>query len=302
VKGYPVAVLVLALYGCGEPSSSEGDVCPEPEIGSVQEPLSTINCSTGTDVGYTNGKQFPITVVTVDGKQVEQETANAYYVMAQAASADGVEIRINSGFRTMASQEYLYACYINCNCNSCSLAAKPGYSNHQSGHALDLNTAATGVLAWLNAHGAAYGFKPTVPSEAWHWEWWGGGPGGGPCGSAGDAAVDRTDRADRAETAPGDRDASLDSGGPAGDSAPGGEEASSVSDATSMGPVDKTDAGASNGSAGGPAVVHDEAEVVQGGCSCRIGAMRTGHRGSMAQAAALLASLALIAARRRSKS
>src|SRR5690606_15622592 len=70
----------------------------------------------------------------------------------------------------------------NCNCNSCNLAATPGYSNHQSGHALDLNTSTPGVLNWLNNHGAYYGFARTVPSEPWHWEWWGGGPGGGVCG------------------------------------------------------------------------------------------------------------------------
>jgi hypothetical protein len=44
-----------------------------------------------------------------------------------------------------------------------------------------LNTSAPGVYHWLENHAAHYGFKRTVPSEAWHWEWWGGGPGGGPC-------------------------------------------------------------------------------------------------------------------------
>ena len=103
--------------------------------------------------------------------------------LSEAARSAGVNITIVSGFRTMAEQQYLYNCYINCNCNNCNLAAKPGYSNHQSGHALDLNTSAAGVNAWLKAHGAAYGFSATVPSEAWHWEWWGGGPpASGPCG------------------------------------------------------------------------------------------------------------------------
>src|SRR5688572_17720528 len=102
--------------------------------------------------------------------------------MQQAAAADGVSIAIVSGFRTMDQQEYFYACYVNCNCNNCNLAARPGYSNHQSGHALDLNTSANGVLNWLNNNAAAYGFMRTVSSEPWHWEWWGGGPGGGVCG------------------------------------------------------------------------------------------------------------------------
>jgi MYXO-CTERM domain-containing protein len=148
----------------------------------TSQALSSIDCTESQDTGYTSGKAFAITVVTVDGKKVEKDTANAYYVMAQAAAADGVNLAIVSGFRTMAQQQQLYSCYVNCSCNNCNLAAKPGYSNHQSGHALDLNTSASGVLSWLNAHGASFGFKRTVPSENWHWEWWGGGPGGGPCG------------------------------------------------------------------------------------------------------------------------
>jgi len=175
--------LVLALFtvSCAvdEPGQTEA---PPDEVATVAAALSSINCTESTDTGYTSGNPFQIKVVTVDGKKVEKDTANAYYVMAQAAAQAGVNIQVVSGFRTMAQQQYLYNCYINCNCNNCNLAAYPGYSNHQSGHALDLNTSSPGVLSWLNAHGASYGFSRTVPSEAWHWEWWGGGPGGGPCG------------------------------------------------------------------------------------------------------------------------
>jgi hypothetical protein len=184
----PCLLFALLMLACSSPpldAETEGPICSadEPEAtASTSFALSSIDCSESSDTGYDKGTAFPITVVTVDGKKVEKETANAYYVMAQAASAAGVNIKVNSGFRTMAEQQYFYDCYINCNCNSCNLAAKPGYSNHQSGHALDLNTSSSGVLNWLNANGAAYGFKRTVPSEAWHWEWWGGGPGGGPCG------------------------------------------------------------------------------------------------------------------------
>jgi hypothetical protein len=177
------ALALLLLGGCLQPAASEGDAfddrCEEPTA-SI-DALSSISCGSHTDTGYRSGSSFTITVVTVDGHPVERETANAYYVMAQAAARDGVEIRIVSGFRTMAEQEHLYYCYTSCSCNDCNLAARPGYSNHQSGHALDLNTSSGGVYSWLSRHGGAYGFSRTVPSEAWHWEWWGGGPGGGPC-------------------------------------------------------------------------------------------------------------------------
>jgi hypothetical protein len=176
-------VLVLGLFGCNAASLDDEETCDgeSVSVGTVRETLSSIDCNESTDTGYTQGNPFPITVVTVDGKKVERETANAYYVMAQAAAAGGVNLQIISGFRTMSEQEYLYGCYINCSCNNCNQAAKPGHSNHQSGHALDLNSSAPGVQAWLNAHGAQFGFSATVSGEPWHWEWWGGGPGGGPC-------------------------------------------------------------------------------------------------------------------------
>jgi len=174
--------VLLLVAGCAQIVDEADEAEPTAsDASSVEQGL--YDCSEHTDTGYVQGNTFTITVVTVDGKPVEAQTANAYIVMQQAAAADGVDLRVVSGFRTMAEQQYLYGCYVNCNCNSCNLAAVPGYSNHQSGHALDLNTADGGVLDWLNAHGAAFGFARTVPSEAWHWEWWGGGPGGGPCGA-----------------------------------------------------------------------------------------------------------------------
>ena len=173
----PLRLVLLAIaLGCTAPP-------PEGPYATVATALSTISCETSQDTGYDQGTPFEITVVHVDGKPVEEATANAYYVMAQAAHEDGVELVVVSGFRTMEQQTYFYNCYVNCNCNNCNLAAKPGYSNHQSGHALDLNTDAPGVYAWLDAHGADFGWERTVPSEKWHWEWWGGGPGGGPCGA-----------------------------------------------------------------------------------------------------------------------
>jgi hypothetical protein len=184
MKGLPFTLsFVLLATACGDEPAAAAERCGNPSaLAATAAALSTIDCTETQDMGYSDGEPFAITVVTVDGEKVERDTANAYYVMAQAADRDGVQLSINSAFRTMAEQERLYACYVNCNCNNCNLAAEPGYSNHQSGHALDLNTSAAGVLGWLNARGAEFGFERTVPSEDWHWEWWGGGPGGGPCG------------------------------------------------------------------------------------------------------------------------
>ncbi len=178
--------LALAFISIGVTAPEGRAVHPGGDCGlgaevDVQPHEPVIDCTQSADVGYVDGVPFEITVVHIDGKPVERDTADAYGVMREAAAADGVDLHVISGFRTMAEQEYLYMCYRCDCCNSGNVAAPPGYSNHQSGHALDLNTSAAGVYAWLAAHGAQYGFEETVPSEDWHWEWWGGGPGGGIC-------------------------------------------------------------------------------------------------------------------------
>jgi hypothetical protein len=94
-----------------------------------------------------------------------------------------------SGFRTQGEQQYLYGCSVHCDCNGCNLAARPGYSNHQSGYALDLNTEGGGVYTWLSRNAAHFGFARTVPSEDWHWEYMGGGAAGAwPCDGGTEAA------------------------------------------------------------------------------------------------------------------
>ena len=180
---------LLSLSTVGLPAcqhdldEDEGRDFEEPYDVSNLEEQGVYNCTERADNGYRQGNRFAIDVVTVDAKPVEVDTANAYIAMQDAARRDGVNIRVVSGFRTNSEQTRLYGCYTNCNCNSCNLAARPGYSNHQSGSALDLNTSESGVLNWLNRRGASFGFRRTVPSEAWHWEWSGSASDfDGPCG------------------------------------------------------------------------------------------------------------------------
>lgn len=174
--------ILLGTIGCGPgPDSMQGDgVRPElTETDSLQEGLVT--CAPRSMTGYRGGQAFAITVVTADGKPSEVKTANAYHLMQAEAARDGVRLTIVSGFRSQSEQEYLYSCYVNCSCNNCNLAAYPGYSNHQSGSALDLNTDESGVYRWLARNAARFGFYETVPGEDWHWEYYGPAPGVGPC-------------------------------------------------------------------------------------------------------------------------
>ncbi|MEP6860560.1 MAG: D-alanyl-D-alanine carboxypeptidase family protein [Deltaproteobacteria bacterium] len=121
-------------------------------------------------VGYVAGAKTTLRITDVEGKDVEIRTAKAFRVMAKAASHKGVDLRIRSGFRTFKKQERLYKEYRRGDGN---LAAPPGYSNHESGRALDLYVTDHKAFDWLQDHAHTYGFHRTVPGEAWHWEYLG---------------------------------------------------------------------------------------------------------------------------------
>jgi hypothetical protein len=175
-RSWFLAALGLAVTsGVSACATEEGNVpTSEPATSERAEALVSYDCNPSVDTGYKNGQPFPITVVTVDGYKAERESANAFLTMAQAAEGAGISLRLSDGFRTMAEQQYYWDCYKNQNCNNGNNAATPGYSNHQSGHAFDIQTGG-GAVEWLRAHGGQFGFAETVSGEPWHWEWWGGG-------------------------------------------------------------------------------------------------------------------------------
>jgi hypothetical protein len=121
-------------------------------------------------IGYRHGRRHVFEVVPLGPTAVEVEirTAAAFLAMRTAAADAGVELRLESGFRTVEQQRALFRAYRN---GSGNKAARPGQSNHQSGRALDIVTSAPGALAWLEANAASFGFKRTVASEPWHWEY-----------------------------------------------------------------------------------------------------------------------------------
>ncbi len=132
--------------------------------------VPVVDCTPMEKVGYRGGRAFPITVMSIDGRFVEVATARAYWAMQLAAAADGIELPIYSGFRSQEDQKYFHQCFKTCSCNSCSPAARPGHSKHQSGSAIDFGQW-PGVVSWLNEHGREYRFFPTVRREPWHWEY-----------------------------------------------------------------------------------------------------------------------------------
>jgi LAS superfamily LD-carboxypeptidase LdcB len=122
---------------------------------------------TRVERGYKNGRPVRIRVTQIGWAEVEVATAKAFKKMAAHAQRDGIDLEIRSGFRDHARQKELYRAYRGGYGNK---AARPGFSNHESGRALDIGMDG-GVRAWMSANAKRYGFKQTVRGEPWHWEY-----------------------------------------------------------------------------------------------------------------------------------
>jgi zinc D-Ala-D-Ala carboxypeptidase len=90
---------------------------------------------------------------------------------ATDASDDGVEILVNSGWRTPAYENHLRREAI-AEYGSAAAAARwvatGTTSAHVSGDAVDLGPA--DATSWLSTHGAAYGLCQIYANEPWHYE------------------------------------------------------------------------------------------------------------------------------------
>lgn len=122
--------------------------------------------------GWSNGVPLQIAVVQIDqkGHLLEQHAAIAYAQMFGAAMADGVILSVNSAWRDHDDQAALYAQY---QAGTGNLAAPPGYSNHESGLAIDVESAGgtNEAFNWLTANAYRFNFVRTVSTEPWHWEY-----------------------------------------------------------------------------------------------------------------------------------
>ena len=150
----------------------------------VRPPRPTPTSSgTWTQKGIIRGKEYDFEAQYIGKHILDARVAQIFLRMQADAKRDGVSIKINSAFRLPEEQEYFYCKYLNGTGNK---AAKPGFSNHQSGVALDLNTkgipndkairrrtkVSTGqgdVWEWLNKNGGKYGFRQ-IKIEHWHWQ------------------------------------------------------------------------------------------------------------------------------------
>jgi hypothetical protein len=119
------------------------------------------------------------------GNGLRPELRSAFAKMRRAASADGVSLRIISGFRSYASQKSVYAAKIRqYGFHKAQLrSARPGHSEHQTGLAIDVNSISqawgeTKAGRWVARNAHRYGFIVRYPKgktsltgyayEPWH--------------------------------------------------------------------------------------------------------------------------------------
>jgi D-alanyl-D-alanine carboxypeptidase len=117
---------------------------------------------TGTPVTGANGPLKTINGVTM--------VAPAMRSLAQARQQLGLPIfgNVVSSYRTREQQQRLWQAYQN---GTGNMAAKPGTSNHETGHAVDIASsflsAHPDLRSWLLQHG----WTNDVPGEPWHWQY-----------------------------------------------------------------------------------------------------------------------------------
>jgi len=110
--------------------------------------------------------------VKLEIERIDLGTVEPYLALVEAAARDGVQVAINSGFRSYVEQKALYDGYQR-GLPGYNLAAPPGRSNHQNGVAFDIRVAGGDgdpTYEWLKKNAPAHGFVRTVNKEPWHWE------------------------------------------------------------------------------------------------------------------------------------
>ena len=134
-------------------------------------------------------------IVVEPGIELHEDAAVAFHAMQQAAAADGLDLRLLSGYRSHDLQESIFfdvASERNQTAEERALvSAPPGYSEHSTGYALDIGDGEapethlstdfvqTPLFRWLEDHAARYHFTLSFPEgnpqgvsfEPWHWRY-----------------------------------------------------------------------------------------------------------------------------------
>ena len=185
--------LLLLISGCDKGSDKKPSASSDVSSSSVEQPaVKAIAKAHSTEVidgvTYIDGilivnKTYSLPKSYNYG--LTDETLKAFNKMRTAAAKDNISLEIASGFRSYEEQETLYKEYSaeNGQKEADTYSARAGYSEHQSGMAIDVNGADFSMVGqkdmkWLEKHCSEYGFIIRFPKgkesitgysyEPWH--------------------------------------------------------------------------------------------------------------------------------------
>jgi len=113
------------------------------------------------------------------------DTYSAFEELVQGAANDNINIFLSSGFRSYETQDEIYNNYVYTHgqATADTFSARPGFSEHQTGMAIDVNEISDAFIGtpeaiWLEEHCTEYGFIIRYPQgkdsitgykyEPWH--------------------------------------------------------------------------------------------------------------------------------------
>lgn len=129
---------------------------------------------------------------TIGSQKIRKEAYDAFLNMWNAANNEGIYLMVSSSYRDYASQEEVYNGFKSLKGEKYadSIAARPGYSEHETGLALDIFTKKdsnkntfkdTQAYTWLKENSYKYGFILRYPDdkvditgydfESWHYRY-----------------------------------------------------------------------------------------------------------------------------------
>jgi soluble lytic murein transglycosylase-like protein len=146
------------------------------EASAVAEAAAPVS-GVGAAPAMASGGGYSGPLVYRTGEGMRPDVAAAFDRMAAAASAAGIALVVNSGFRSDAEQAALFEAH-----PDPTWVAPPGHSLHRCATELDLGPET--AYGWLAANAARFGFVQRYSWEAWHY---GYDRPPAPCSAAGNA-------------------------------------------------------------------------------------------------------------------
>jgi Transglycosylase SLT domain/D-alanyl-D-alanine carboxypeptidase len=148
------------------------------EVSAVAEAMAPPEAGAGAPA-MASGGGYSGPLVYRQGEGMRPDVAVAFDRMSAAAARAGLDLIVNSGFRSDAEQAALFAAH-----PDPRWVAPPGHSLHRCATELDLGPSA--AYGWLAGHAHRSGFTKRYSWEPWHFGF-DGGPQ--PCSAAGNSVL-----------------------------------------------------------------------------------------------------------------